>query len=58
MTIGRYGVLAPEEARKIAKRRLGTVADGKDPVAVKKAADALDSIIFNGLDKTMSIFNS
>ena len=26
--------------------------------AVKKAADALDSIIFNGLDKTMSIFNS
>ena len=27
-------------------------------VAVKKAADALDSIIFNGLDKTMSIFNS
>ena len=26
--------------------------------AVKKAADALDSIIFNGLDKTMNIFNS
>ena len=26
--------------------------------AIKKATDALDSILFNGLDKTMNIFNS
>jgi PTH1 family peptidyl-tRNA hydrolase len=26
--------------------------------AVKKAADALDSILFNGLEKTMNTFNS
>ena len=25
---------------------------------VKNAADALDSIVFNGLDKTMNIYNS
>lgn len=44
MTIGRYGVLAPEEARKIAKRHLGTVADGKDPVAVKKAVQEAPTV--------------
>ena len=26
--------------------------------SVKNAADALDSIVFNGLDKTMNIYNS
>ena len=32
MTLGRHGVLAADEARKLAKQRLGDVAHGKDPV--------------------------
>jgi integrase len=44
MTIGRYGVLAPEEARRIAKRHLGTVADGKDPVAARKAVQEAPTV--------------
>jgi hypothetical protein len=32
MTLGRYGVLTPDEARKLAKQRLAEVARGGDPV--------------------------
>jgi integrase len=33
MTLGEYGSLTPDEARKLAKRELGRVAQGFDPVA-------------------------
>jgi integrase len=35
-TIGRHGVLTPEQARDRARKILGTVADGRDPVAEKR----------------------
>ncbi len=38
MTIGRYGNLTVEEARKEAMQLLGTVAKDNDPAAEKKAA--------------------
>jgi integrase len=38
MTIGRYGVLTPEEARKRAKGILGAVAKGEDPASAQLAA--------------------
>ncbi|WP_133129949.1 tyrosine-type recombinase/integrase [Legionella yabuuchiae] len=37
MTLGKYGVLTVEEARKQARSMLGSVARGEDPVAEKKA---------------------
>lgn len=36
-TIGKYGVLTPDEARKKARKLLNGIADGSDPVAEKKA---------------------
>lgn len=36
MTIGRYGTLTPDQARKIAKTRLGEVAGGGDPLALRE----------------------
>src|SRR5207245_8300324 len=36
--IGRHGVLTPDEARDKAKAILGTVVDGADPAAEKRAA--------------------
>lgn len=38
--IGEHGRLTPEEARKLARKVLGLVEDGKDPVAERKAARA------------------
>jgi integrase len=38
MTLGKFGVLTPDEARKIAKQNLADVARGSDPVE-KKAQD-------------------
>ena len=38
LTLGRYGVLTPEEARKDAKLALGDVVRGADPVESKKLA--------------------
>ncbi|RUO97999.1 site-specific integrase [Hyphomicrobium sp.] len=35
-TIGRYGALTPEQARKIAKKLVGMIADGTNPAEVKK----------------------
>ena len=35
-TLGRYGVITPEEARTRARRILGAAADGKDPVDERK----------------------
>ena len=36
--IGRHGVLTPDEARDKAKTILGTVIEGADPAAEKRAA--------------------
>ena len=38
MTIGRHGALTPDEARKLAKEKLGEVARGADVAQVKKEA--------------------
>ena len=43
VTLGRHGVLTPDQARKKAKRLLGSVASGNDPVAPK--AESLGAII-------------
>lgn len=32
MTIGRYGILTPDQARRLARRTLGAAATGRDPV--------------------------
>ncbi len=37
VTLGKYGALTVEEARKQAKGLLGSVARGEDPIAEKKA---------------------
>ena len=37
ITLGRVGTITPDEARKLAKMRLGSVAHGLDPAAVKAA---------------------
>src|SRR5262249_22472181 len=37
ITLGRVGTITPAEARKLAKMRLGSVAHGLDPAAVKAA---------------------
>ena len=38
MALGEHGRLTPKEARKAAKRVLGAVEDGKDPLGERKAA--------------------
>jgi integrase len=43
VTLGRHGALTPDQARKKAKRLLGSVAGGNDPVAPK--AESLGAII-------------
>jgi integrase len=37
-TIGRYGTLTPDQARKLARNTLGAAASGSDPVGEKKSA--------------------
>jgi integrase len=41
MTIGKYGVLTPEEARSKAKKLLGAVEDGADPIKARRDARAV-----------------
>jgi integrase len=36
MTIGRYGVLSPDEARQLASKRLGEASEGVDPLREKQ----------------------
>ena len=40
MTIGTHGKMAPDEARKAAKRFLGQAEEGIDPAEAKRAAEA------------------
>jgi integrase len=54
VTLGRHGVLTPDEARRKAKKLLGSVADGVDPVGPK--ADSLAAVIndyLNHAQKTL-----
>jgi integrase len=37
-TIGRYGTLTPDQARRLARKTLGAAASGADPVGEKKSA--------------------
>jgi integrase len=41
VSLGRFGVIAPEEARKKAKRKLADMSNGIDPVAEKRLEKAL-----------------
>ena len=57
VTIGRHGVLTPEQARTEAKRLLGTVAAGRDPAEEKRAVTdrpklgpVLDQFLANHVD--------
>lgn len=43
MTLGEHGRLTPKEARKAAKRVLGLVENGKDPIEERKAARGVRS---------------
>src|SRR5262245_26611559 len=43
VTLGRHGALTPDEARKKAKRLLGSLAGGNDPIAPK--AESLGAIV-------------
>lgn len=40
LTLGEYGVLSPEQARQLARRELGRVAEGKNPSADRAARNA------------------
>jgi len=54
LTLGRYGVLTPEEARKEAKLALGDVVRGNDPVETKKqarGAKTVEELALDYLDK-------
>lgn len=44
LTLGRYGVLTPDEARALAKRALAKVAEGVDPVADRRALRAAATV--------------
>lgn len=50
MTIGRYGNLTVEQARKEAMQLLGQVATGKDPIAEKKAQQAKSTTLHEAFD--------
>jgi integrase len=41
VTLGRHGILTPDEARRKAKRMLGSVADGADPITPRSDAVGL-----------------
>src|SRR5580704_7985835 len=41
MTLGKYGVLTPDEARSSAKKVLGAVEDGADPIQGRRDARAV-----------------
>jgi len=43
-SLGKVGVVAPEQARKIAKRELARIADGADPSAERKEARQAESM--------------
>jgi hypothetical protein len=53
LTLGRHGVLTPEEARKRARIALGKVASGDDPAAAIRTARAPAQ---NGLEKVVEAF--
>lgn len=44
LTLGPIGVLTPEEARKLARGKLGAVAHGADPVEEKRTARAASTV--------------
>ena len=58
----RYGIGTDEQMRPAESYVLKPFKNEKEKSfsieAIKKAADALDSFIFNGLNKTMNIYNS
>ena len=58
----RFGIGTEEEMRPAENYVLKPFSNNNDMevsiVTVKKAADALDSLIFNGLNKTMNMYNS
>ena len=58
----RFGIGTEEEMRPAENYVLKPFSNDNDKKlsieAVKKAADALDSLIFNGLNKTMNMYNS
>ena len=58
----RFGIGTSEKMRPAENYVLKPFKKDKDKIlsleTVKNAADALDSVVFNGIDKTMNIYNS
>src|ERR1041385_6662385 len=46
LTLGQHGRLTPDEARRLAKKHLGEIADGADPVAERKKEQARKGTTF------------
>ncbi|MEO8401046.1 MAG: integrase family protein [Gammaproteobacteria bacterium] len=55
MTLGRYGALTPEQARTEAKKILGKIASGGDPVAERKQARAKSVTLKEVFDEYLKV---
>jgi integrase len=49
LTLGQHGSLTADEARRRAKKRVGEVADGRDPIAERKSAVAATTKTVNAI---------
>jgi integrase len=49
LSIGLHGTITPDEARTLAKKRAGEVADDRDPVAERKVANATSANTVNAI---------
>ena len=54
LSLGLHGQLTPQQAREIAQKHAGAVADGKDPLAVKAASRAAASAARANPEKTVA----
>jgi integrase len=50
LTLGKHGVLTPDQARKRAKAKLGQMAEGRNPVAEKRRQKALSVTLADVVD--------
>lgn len=58
LSLGQHGTLTADEARKLAKKRAGEIADDRDPVAERKvvtakATNTVDVVLNNYIDRVL-----
>lgn len=61
ITLGKFGALTPDQARKLAQRTLASVADGIDPVANRqaiKAAPTVNDLLDRYLKEHVEVHNA